>query len=207
MDNSLYAPTLEASFDDPNIAKNEPAKMRIMRIVNLVALLIFAVAWSLNFIWCGWAGAYAALMIYSLICGILNGLFHVGKHHQRLIPFNLVRPALYVIYGLEAIALGLSLAFLVVGSIGVSNYPPTGSGNWISPAAKLDFLISKFQIAVSIIFGLHSLTFTAYLREFYLHYVEGEGAGMDLSDSEKKQREESLEEEEDRLNTQKKYEN
>ena len=82
---SLYLPTLEASFDDPNLV--EPPRVRLLRFINLGTLALFAVAWSLNFIWCGWAGAYTALMVYSLIFGILNGVFAVGKHYQRMRPF------------------------------------------------------------------------------------------------------------------------
>lgn len=131
---SLNELTLEASFDDPSIQKSEPSSLKILRIGNMIALCLFAVTWSLNFIWCGWAGAYTAIMVFSLVLGICNGLFVVGKHHQRMRPFKTLKISLLVILGIEIVALGLSIAFLVIGCIGVSGY--NGNAIWISPGDK-----------------------------------------------------------------------
>jgi hypothetical protein len=119
---SLYDETLHSSFDDPEIVKNEPSRLKFFRYADIMCLLLFFIVWSLNFIWVGWAGAYTAIMIYSLLFSIVNVIFIVGKHSQRMEGLEKAKKPVWILYGAELVALGLSLAFFIIGCIDTNKY-------------------------------------------------------------------------------------
>lgn len=76
---------LQDSFVNPrNLITNkspETQKLKVLRLLNIILLMVFALFWSLNFIWVGWDGAYTAIMIFSWIFGVTNCLFVIGSHN------------------------------------------------------------------------------------------------------------------------------
>jgi hypothetical protein len=55
-------------------------RLILLETLNLVCLMIFGVTWVLNFIFVGWYGAYAVILIYSWFYTVVSGIFVIGRH-------------------------------------------------------------------------------------------------------------------------------
>lgn len=58
-------------------------KLKLLETLNLVCLMIFTATWVLNFIFVGWYGAYAVILIYSWLYTLISAIFVIGRHAQR----------------------------------------------------------------------------------------------------------------------------
>ena len=64
-----------------NLAKQKyTQKLRMLETLNLVGLMIFTATWVLNFIFVGWYGAYAVILIYSLFYTLISIIFVISRH-------------------------------------------------------------------------------------------------------------------------------
>ena len=55
-------------------------KLRMIETLNLVLLIIWAATWVLNFIFVGWYGPYAIILIFSWFYTLFSALFVIGRH-------------------------------------------------------------------------------------------------------------------------------
>lgn len=114
LQDSFVAPTPDNSYK-----KNETQKLRILSVLHLAVVLVFAATFSLTFIWCGWPGLFTILMIYSWLYGLFNVLFVIASHTQRLSPFKWSYTML-TIYIYSALQLSFCLTFFIIGCIHIS---------------------------------------------------------------------------------------
>ena len=142
----------------------------MLETLNLVGLMIFTATWVLNFIFVGWYGAYAVILIYSLFYTLISGIFVIGRHQQRYCGFQKFKHLMLTTYITQCVAWVLSLAFLIVGIVFMNKYPN------MDPYTEQDdyykYRNGKWMIVLSIFFALYTPTFTAFIKEYNIVHIE-----------------------------------
>lgn len=104
------------SFTSSINDEQDARKLGFLRIFNLVMQGFFGVVWILNFIWVGWFEIYALIMAYAWAIWLLNGLFIIASHRQRLVPFKWSK-VITLVYVVQGLSLALALGFFVYGIV------------------------------------------------------------------------------------------
>jgi hypothetical protein len=68
-----------SDFEKEALAKYN-GKLRLIETLNLVLLVIWGATWVLNFIFVGWFGPFAVILVYSWFYTLLSALFVIGRH-------------------------------------------------------------------------------------------------------------------------------
>jgi hypothetical protein len=153
---------------------NETQAYSAAKYINLCLLISFGVVFVLTFIWCGLPGAFPALQAYSALYGVFNALFVIASHEKKVSPFKwpYLPLALYISL---AVSLLLSLTFMVLGCIHISQHEPNLPHT--PPELEKKYLIARYMLAFTIIFTGLSVSFTLYGLKFRQIHVDTEERG------------------------------
>lgn len=168
--NSLAQPPLS---DFEKEAKSKyTGKLRMIETLNLLLLIVWAATWVLNFIFVGWFGAFAVILIYSWFYTLFSALFVIGRHQQRYNVFNKVKRIMLIAYATQIVAWILCLAFFIVGCVYMNKYP--NMDPFEQKTEYMRYRNGKWMIVVSIFFALYTPSFTAFVKEYKAVQIDEE---------------------------------
>jgi len=156
---------------DVEAPQKETDKIKILRLIHLVLLVVFAITWVINFIFVGWFYAYAIILVYAWFYTFFSAIFVIGRHSQRYNAFKKFKYLIPTLYGTQAGAYALSLAFFIVGCVYLNKYPDMDPFEHIDDYLK--YRASRYMIILSVTFSLMSTSFTAYIREYNAVHIDG----------------------------------
>lgn len=76
------------------------------------------------------------------------------------------------LYIIQLFAVGLSVAFITLGSIDIHEFSSWDGASYIKPADYKVLMTGKWKVLLSVLFLVQSFSFVLYLKEFKGHYID-----------------------------------